>query len=281
MKTILLPFHDEAAGRVALDTACRVAKRFGSYVEGLLVREHPHVDIVPGMPVSAAYLSEAAKEWRSFADASRGHFLQYLEERGVPYGELEVEADGATAAWRELEGRESGTVGTYGRLFDLIVLGRVTSEATERWQATCEAAMFESGRPVLLAPPEPPEVIGRKILVAWNGSTETARTVALTMPFLTAAEEVLVLGVEGWIPGGPAGTELAHHLVRNGVNASYDLVKPSGVSAGEAILEECARTGCDLLVKGAYTRTRFTQVMFGGATLHVMQNATLPVVMAH
>ncbi|TVR95754.1 MAG: universal stress protein [Rhodospirillales bacterium] len=281
MKTILLPFHDEAAGRAALDAACRVASRFGSYVEGLLVREHPHVDIVPGMPVSAAYLSEAAKEWRAFADASRGHFLQYLEERGVTYGELEAPADGATAAWRELEGRESTTIATYGRLFDLIVLGRVASDASERWQSSCEAALFESGRPVLLAPPEAPEVIGRKVLVAWNGSTETARTVALSMPFLVAAEEVLVLAVEGWIPGGPPGTELVHHLVRNGVKASYDMVKPSGVSPGEAILEECARSGCDLLVKGAYTRTRFTQVIFGGATLHIMQNATLPVLMAH
>jgi hypothetical protein len=60
---------------------------------------------------------------------------------------------------------------------------------------TVEAALFESGRPVLLVPPSSPGSIGETIVIAWNGSTETARTVALGMPFLLKAQRVILLTI--------------------------------------------------------------------------------------
>jgi nucleotide-binding universal stress UspA family protein len=35
------------------------------------------------------------------------------------------------------------------------------------------------------------------------------------------------------------------------------------------------------LVKGAFTRSRLRQLVFGGATSHIMAHAELPVLMAH
>ena len=52
-------------------------------------------------------------------------------------------------------------------------------------------------------------------------------------------------------------------------------------ATGEAILDHAAKLGCDLLVKGAYTQSRLRQMMFGGATRHILANANLPVLMAH
>jgi nucleotide-binding universal stress UspA family protein len=281
MKTILLPFHDEDTGRTALDAATLVARRFGSYLEGLLVMEGPHLTFDRRMPVPTEYLEQMVREWREFADSARAHFLLITRERGIAPGELESAGQGPVAGWREVDGRESEVVAEHGRLFDLIVIGRTTPHKHARWHATCEAALFESGRPVLLAPAQPPKSIGESVLIAWNGSTETARSVALAMPLLIAASRVLVLSIEGWMISGPSGRDITNHLVRNGVAAEAETVPTSGRTAGEVILEKCRDIQADLLVKGAYTHSRLRQVILGGATEHVMKHAAVPVLLAH
>ena len=78
-------------------------------------------------------------------------------------------------------------LGSRGRIFDLVVVGRPLPDAVAPSMAALETALFETGRPLLIAPPTPPERLGENIVVAWNGSTETARTVAFAMPLLTSA----------------------------------------------------------------------------------------------
>ena len=144
-----------------------------------------------------------------------------------------------------------------------------------------EAALFESGRPVLIAPASAPQVIGENVLVAWNGSTEQTRTTAFAMPMLREAREVTVLSVEGGMTPGPTGEEVAHHLRMNAVAATAVTAAPGTRTTGEAILDHAKTHGCDLLVKGAYTQSRLRQMVFGGATRHILASATLPVLMAH
>ena len=145
-----------------------------------------------------------------------------------------------------------------------------------------EAGLFESGRPILIAPPQAPERIGNDILVAWNCSTEQARTTALAMPLLRTAERVTVLHVEGGaaVPG-PSAEQATRYLQRNGVPATVQTVGLEGRTTGEAILATAGSLGCDLLVKGAYTQSRLRQMIFGGATRHILAHATLPVLMAN
>jgi nucleotide-binding universal stress UspA family protein len=147
--------------------------------------------------------------------------------------------------------------------------------------ATLEAALFESGRPILIAPPDPPQRLGDMIVIAWNSSTESARTVEAAMPFLHKAQRVVVLEVEGGSVPGPSGAELSRSLRINGIEAETMLAKPERRSAGEAILERARELGCDLLVKGAYTQSRLRQMIFGGQTSHILAEATIPVIMAH
>ena len=79
----------------------------------------------------------------------------------------------------------------------------------------------------------------------------------------------------------PASGELR----RNGVKAEALTLKrgdrPSGEAIGEITLEQAASLGCDLIVKSAYTQSRLRQMIFGGATRHILAKATLPVLMAH
>lgn len=285
MRTILLPFRDEDAAESAFATAALMAKRFGSYVEGLLAVAAPHMfgrDFGGRyIAVNPALISEMAKEWRGVADKARSRFNGVVERHGIPMQSLTRIVDGPSADWREMEGREAEVVAEYGRLFDLIVVGRYVGGDLGAGEATIESALFESGRPVLVAPNQAPNALGQTVVIAWNRSTETARTVAMGMPLLTAAERVIVLSVDGWVFPGPPGEALADHLVRAGVNATAETVRPDGRSNGEAILEEAQARGADLLFKGAYTHTRFRQLVFGGATRQVLVAAKLPVLMAH
>ena len=166
-------------------------------------------------------------------------------------------------------------------MFDLIVIGREFGHPWVDWHVMAEAALFESGRPIVLTPAEPGETLGENVVIAWNNSTETARTVALSMPLLAGAGAVTVVAVEGWGVPGPSAEQLRGHLVRNGIPASARTVEPGGRSPGEAVLDECTALGADLLVKGAYTQSRLRQLVFGGATRHIMMSAELPVILAH
>jgi nucleotide-binding universal stress UspA family protein len=283
MKTILLPYHDEEAARSALSTAILVAKRFDSYLEGLLVMGEPHIAVSfgPGMTVPPEYLSLAAEEWRRFADGARKDFLKMTGNSGLPFRELETAGKGAAAGWREIEGRESEVIGAYGRLFDLIVIGRTKAGAAARWRESCETALFESGRPVLLASADAPKTIGKVVVIAWNGSTESARTIAFGMPLLLGAERVEVLSVEGHMVPGPSGSEVTSHLVRHGISANSRTFKADQRPAGEIILDEAGDLGADLVLKGAFTRSRLRQVVFGGTTQHILDFAMVPVLLAH
>ena len=102
------------------------------------------------------------------------------------------------------------------------------------------------------------------------------------MPLLQKADRVTVLTVTGGtgVPG-PSAEQLIRYLQRNGIAAEPLTVELDGRNTGEAILATAQSLGCDLLIKGAYTQSRLRQMIFGGATQHVLANAALPVLLAN
>ena len=88
-------------------------------------------------------------------------------------------------------------VGSYGRVFDVIVMNRPDANSIGLYDRAIESGLFESGRPILLSPPSPPHQIATNVLIAWNCSTEQARATALAMPLLQKADRVTVLTVTG------------------------------------------------------------------------------------
>ena len=208
-------------------------------------------------------------------------FESFMRERNVPItAEETAPAQGVSAEWREESGRQNAVVGSLGRVFDLIVVERPAKLASLA-EATLEDALFESGRPVLMAPPTTPKTIGERIVIAWNGSTETARTVGMSMPYLALAGSVDVVWLDGGMQPGPSGDDLAAALRRRGIAARARLVPLAGRTAGEIFLSEARALNCDLLVKGAYTQSRLRQMIFGGATRHIIMEADIPVILAH
>ena len=281
MKTILLPFYDDDAAEAALDAGGQLAARFGSYIEGLFVMRPPQIIDGEGIVLADSYLTQLKEEGRRLGGRARARFDDSVAGRGMAAGSLAEPAEGAAIGWREMEGLEGQVIGDYGRVFDLIVIGREFGHPWVDWHVMAEAALFESGRPIVITPAKPGKSLGENVVIAWNNSTETARTVALSMPLLAGAGAVTVVAVEGWGVPGPSAEQLRGHLVRNGIPAGVRAVEPDGRSPGETVLDECAALGADLLVKGAYTQSRLRQLVFGGATRHIMMNAELPVILSH
>jgi nucleotide-binding universal stress UspA family protein len=191
-------------------------------------------------------------------------------------------ANSLSFGWLDDASEGEGFIGSYGRIFDVIVMNRRDAESGPLHDRAIESALFESGRPIILSPPSPPRQIATNVLIAWNCSTEQARAIALAMPLLREADRVTVLTVIGGtgVPG-PSAEQLIRYLRRNGIVADPMKVGLDGRNTGEAILAAAQSLGCDLLIKGAYTQSRLRQMIFGGATQHVLANASLPVLLAN
>jgi nucleotide-binding universal stress UspA family protein len=280
MKTLLAVVGDGAAAPL-LESALLVAKRFGSRIIGLNALTTEYAVVFGGemgFSISSEVDRTLEREGLDRREQARALFASFMRQHGVPTGA--APGEGPSAEWREEAGRQNAVVGALGRVFDLIIVERPAKLASLA-EATLEDALFESGRPVLMAPPAALASIGERVLVAWNGSTETARTVAFAMPFLKRAQSVQVVSVEGGMTPGPSGQDLAQALTRHGIAAIARHVAPRERTTGQVFCEEAKAIGADLMVKGAYTQSRLRQMIFGGATRHIIMEATMPVILAH
>ncbi len=278
MKTILLPFSGSDAATAALDTALVVARDFDSYIEGLFVRQLPPIIAGEGITLPGDYMTQLAEESQAQAKFAREKFEQTMKGRGVSGGNIETA--GVSYGWTEIEGTLTQAIGEYGRVFDLVMVAR-DEQRTIDWKAACETALFESGRPVMVAGASVPQTIGSNVLVAWNGGTETSRAIAMAMPFLVRAKTVKVLSVEGGNVPGPDADHVAKQIARHGIDTSAETIDPQGVAVGQAFLDYAQTMNADLIIKGAYTHSRLRQMIFGGATSELLNNSTIPVVFCH
>ena len=284
MKTILIPLEDSDVLSSTLASAYIVAKRFGSYIEGLY--EQPGLTEVvvvgEGLGVTPPDLVETFQQQEK-ERAVRAHelFKTFMDEKGVPFSCGGDTQDHVTAGWVEEDIPGRDLVGNRGRLFDLIVVGRPIRGSATPTMSLLEAALFESGRPLLIAPPEEPTKLAEHVVISWNGSYETPRCITFAMPLLRGAEKVTLLQVEEGMVPGPTAKDATIHLRRNGIKAESLNVNAGRRTAGEAVLEESGKLGADLLVKGAYTRSRIRQMIFGGVTSHILEAAEIPVLMCH
>ena len=278
MKTILVPTQDIPAMKSTLETAVLLAKRTGAYVEG--------VPLWFGVPefvvaeLASAFSIEVYRARRQEGTAgARKLFETFMQQHGVA---ARSTAGGPTYGWFAEVPPGEGLVGSHGRAFDIIVMSRPDADTVAPYDRAIESGLFESGRPVLLAPPTAPTRIATNIMIHWNGSTEQARANAFAMPLLHLAERVTVLTViDGQDVPGPSADQVRKQLRYNGISAELVSIEREGHSTGEAVLAAARAEGCDLLIKGAFTRNRLRQTIFGGATSYIMQHAELPLFMAH
>ena len=281
IKNILAVISDAASGRATLQAALHVGDYLDCHVDALHVRPDP-VAALPlvGEAMSGAMVDEmmvvAEREAEVRAKAARAMFDE------LNAAARERSSSGAVS-WLEDTGIEEQVVAVRACRADIIMLGRPTRENETTALMTLNAALMQSGRAVLVAPPPHSAQSGSKfkrVAVFWNGSIEATRAITAALPFLLSADQVTVLRVEEeeWFaPTEDLEAFLGHH----GVKTVISKVLPRQGRTGAALLAATEESGADMMVMGAYTRSKLRQLILGSVTGYVMQHATLPVLLCH
>ena len=210
MKTILVAADGTADSNRCLKMAFRVAQRLESHVKVLHVIPDPK-DTVPllGEGMSVAMIEDmmdiALKEGNARSAAARLTYDNIVTELGASITDSPV-SKGLSTHWFETVGREDDTISAHGRLADLIVVARPGAESDVSTNLNLNAAIFDTGRPVLVVPPIECSGTANRVVVSWNGSAQSARAVAFALPILKRAESVTALTVDS---GNIAGIDRA------------------------------------------------------------------------
>ncbi len=272
--TILVHVNDQRRIRQLLAPALAIAEQFESHVLALSVV--PPVSVISGGADMTPIVEDAhCIEYREHAREMRAVFEEAIVSRAIK------------PEWR---GEEAGAFSVadavlpVARTADLVV----ACQTDDKWYNSerldiVEPLVLEGGRPMLVVPNGPARAsIGKRILIAWNGKREAARAVFDAMPLLQRADTVKVVWVgaaddETDIPVVDICATLARHAVRcEGAEEAKGKGNP-----GEILLQAAAGFEADLLVMGCYGHSRLREFVFGGASRHVLANATLPVLMSH
>ncbi|WP_374298743.1 universal stress protein [Ferrovibrio sp.] len=196
-----------------------------------------------------------------------------------------VQAQGVLAEWYDMPGSALETVLMQARASDLLLLsGVVPGDKTARSydrETLADEVVLALGRPVLLLPGEPKPGMPKNVLIGWNGSREASRAVHDALPLLLQATKVTILCVDPGRKHGLPGAELARHLARQGVVADLLIRDGHDRDAGMMLQQTAWDTKADMVVMGAYGHGRLRETVLGGATAHMLAEASLPVLFSH
>ena len=282
---ILVPIRGDGKGENVLAHAAAIARRHNAHIEAVHCRARPQDMIPSGVAVPPALRKQLEAQMVELANAEEASLQEKFRARLAQLGLDLIETgipprDRPSAGWCEEQGKQMDVIKRHGRLADLVAVAKPDRDRNLGVN-TLKAALFSTGRPVLVCPPADtaPQVLGERIAIAWNGSAEASRAVALALPLIQAADEIIVLD-GGTGDHGASGDELLRYLEIRGVKARREPVS-GGDNPGRAILAAAAAAGADLLVMGAYSHSREHESVFGGATQHVVDRTTMPVIMVH
>lgn len=273
-KTILVHIDPGKRCAVRVDVAIRLAQQHDAHLVALNA-------IVPFEPPGYVL----AEMGTAIIDSHKHAAAAELARTETEFNK-HVSASGfSNVEWRSTVDDPAAAMTLHARYADLVVIGQ--SDPTESTQIPAdfpERLMLDAGRPVLILPsvgrfPK----IGKKILVAWNGSRESTRAVTDAIPFMRLAETVHVMAVNprrgdhGSVPGADIGLYLARHGVRVEVKMDHG----AEIDIGNELLSRAADLDADLIVMGGYGHSRLTEWVLGGATRTILESMTAPVLMSH
>jgi nucleotide-binding universal stress UspA family protein len=283
---ILAPVAGTETPSTTIETALQVGRHVDAHVEVFHVSLDPRDSVAymaEGMTSNMIQdiMNAVEAEGRERSGRARHQFEEACKRFNAPVTATRAPG-GFSASFATLVGREDELLAMRGRVSDLIVATRAANGG-DSVRTTLEIALLETGRPVMIAPPKPLGTLGKVVAVAWNGSIEATRAMGCGagLHFITAADRVVILSLpEGRRSGAPV-QDLITYFACHGVKAqSVDIDHPTG-GIGHELLRRAQREGCDLLVMGAYTRSRLRHLIFGGATSEILAHADIPVLMAH
>lgn len=281
-KDILATLAGATASEAGIGFAAGLARSQGAHLVGLCIIE----------PVDLSVFSAPASGFMGV------DVIREIEERHrktALAAATEIEARfraacsraGISHEWRLAEGEPTEIGVLSARYADVAITGQIDpgNPPPGGWARLPEQLALGSGRPVLMVPYAGRfETVGRRVLVAWNRSRESARALNDALPILKGASQVTVLSVNprrGEDANELPGADIALHLARHGVKAEAASTVAEDIDVGNALLSRAADLGADLMVMGCYGHSRMRELILGGATREVLRHMTLPVLMSH
>ena len=265
---------DMGGNRPAAVAAAELARRFDAHLTGIALAYDP---VVPGYavaPVPADFMIQAREQALEEAKAAAAGFKVIVDRAGVPAETRIVDV---------LAGGGLDGLVTELHFSDLVVIGQDDPDRPEPMRdAVIEGVLFHAGLPVLLVPRSgAPDITLKRVIVAWDGSTTAAKAVRAALPFLELAEAVEIVIVDGGqTEDGEPGADVAGHLARHGIKVAVRTVVNTAGDVAAMLRQAALETGADIIVMGGYGHSRLREWVFGGVTRSMLDNMTVPVLMA-
>lgn len=286
MRVIFVPVADRPECAAALVTSFSLGHKLGASVVGCHIRPHKGSPVSLPSRLSFSHQNDDDAEWRASAKPENGEkaekaaevlFTRLANQHG--FRRMGSPSARPGAVWMEKTGSPGRVISIMGPMADLLVVSRPLRKSGTLACMFLSAALLKSSRPVLVLPQTGLSTLGGKICIAWNQSPEAARAVAAAMPLLIQAEHVSIVSCGPETQLGPKSVQLAAYLKYWGIKA--ERLSSRGRNDCKQIMEMYRSSGSDLLLMGAYTRSRMSRMVFGGVTEYMLENASIPVLMLH
>jgi nucleotide-binding universal stress UspA family protein len=285
LRTVLTMLEGADRDTIDLEAARHLAADFGCHVDLLHVRR----DGLSAMPMVGEGLSadliemvqaQVEKEEAAIADKCRAIFDKWMKDNNIASGASPSAAQKASARLIDVVGQSGEEIARHGKHADLVVL-RSPSVDDGDLSPAAEAAIYDTGRPVLFSPRQELKTLGKRVSVFWNDTVEASRAAQAAMPFMKRADAVQIMAVDDDSFDPQTVADYAASLGWHDIKAEATLVKPDSRSAGEALLDAAWDNEADLIVMGAFSHSRLREMILGGVTQHILKVAGRPVLMMH
>lgn len=286
MRVIFVPVADRPECALALNTAFMLGHRVGASIVGCHIRPHKSSSVALTSASGLLGSDYLDTEWQgavkqgdaeSAGIAAKELFTQMSERHD--YELFRHPSTKPGAVWMEKKGSPAKVIGIMGPVADLLVVSRPATKGGKLAQLFVSAALLKSSRPILVLPQNKKTTVGKRISIAWNQSAESARAVAAAIPLLQQAENISIISCGPETQAGPKSGQLAAYLKYWGIKSNR--VSTPGKDVTKELLAAYKSTKSDLMVMGAYSRSRMSRLIFGGVTEYMLKRATIPVLMLH
>ena len=275
-RSILVQVDNAYGAKARVQAAVRIAAEQDAVLTAVFLKSEasPAYLVAEGIVTSAEAVDSFFRERE--AAATREH-----DEARAIFEEV-LAGVGREARWQVLNGVSHEHITNYARLHDLAILPRRMKVAPAASDIFVEKVAMGSGGPVLILPEAGyPATFGRKILLAWKDSRESARALRDAWPFLVAAEDVHVVTA---VRDGERDIDdtLQRHLREHGCNASRLVIdRDTDIPTGDIIRRHVDLLGADMVVMGFYGHSRLQEFILGGVSREILTQLAMPVLVSH
>jgi protein CrcB len=240
----------------------------GGRIKALAIRTPPIAELMIAdqalTPDQEARLRAAEQDWAARVKAA------------VDAWDAQFKPQAIAIDWIDREGQVERLVARQGRRSDIVIVPGA-SDRSQRSLDALHAAIFDTSRPVLVAPIQGASHFGRVVAIAWKNDLRAPKAVLSAMPLLAKAEAVHVLQAV------PAGTEamVPSILVEHGIEAKAHTLPIHDRPVGARLLKVAHELGADLIIMGAYAHGEWREALLGGVTRYMLAHADLPLLLRH